>query len=236
MPSMDAQTEQSPDNVKKLKVTYQRIDLGEVTPNNIGQLKRLNSVIFPVAYSEQFYKNVLEVGEFAKLGRFDFVVLTSKERVSNERIREEKEWPGNISNTSVLGTRQNCKNGINNSLTLLTSAYFNDACVGAVCCRKEPIPNSPYRANLYIMTLGVLAPYRHLGIGTTLLNHILHHATLPSQTPKFVEIYLHVQTSNDEALAFYKRNDFEIVGTREGYYKRIEPPDAHILKRVLIKD
>ena len=78
MPSMDAQTEQSPDNTKKLKVTYQRIDLGEVTPNNIGQLKRLNSVIFPVAYSEQFYKNVLEVGEFAKLGRFDFVVLTSK--------------------------------------------------------------------------------------------------------------------------------------------------------------
>jgi len=72
--------------------------------------------------------------------------------------------------------------------------------------------------------------------GTTLLNHILHHATLPSQTPKFVEIYLHVQTSNEEALAFYKRNDFEIVGTREGYYKRIEPPDAHILKRVLIKD
>ena len=74
MPSMDAQTEQSPDKMKKLKITYQRTDLGEVTPNNIGQLKRLNSVIFPVAYSEQFYKNVLEVGEFAKLGRFDFVV------------------------------------------------------------------------------------------------------------------------------------------------------------------
>jgi hypothetical protein len=44
-------------------------------------------------------------------------------------------------------------------------AYFNDATVGAVCCRVESVPDQPYKA-LYMMTLGVLAPYRRNGLGT----------------------------------------------------------------------
>ena len=48
--------------------TTHRIALGEITPNNLGQLKKLNTVLFPVQYSEKFYKDVLEVGEFAKFG------------------------------------------------------------------------------------------------------------------------------------------------------------------------
>lgn len=42
------------------------------------------------------------------------------------------------------------------------TAYFNDLVVGAVCCRVE-VNND--QKKLYIMTLGVLAPYRRLGIG-----------------------------------------------------------------------
>uniref|UniRef100_A0A2R8PBW5 N-alpha-acetyltransferase 50, NatE catalytic subunit n=1 Tax=Callithrix jacchus TaxID=9483 RepID=A0A2R8PBW5_CALJA len=37
-----------------------RIELGDVTPHNIKQLKRLNQVIFPVSYNDKFYKDVLE--------------------------------------------------------------------------------------------------------------------------------------------------------------------------------
>lgn len=40
-----------------------------MTPHNIKQLKRLNQVIFPVSYNDKFYKDVLEVGELAKLGK-----------------------------------------------------------------------------------------------------------------------------------------------------------------------
>uniref|UniRef100_A0A8C2UN96 N-alpha-acetyltransferase 50 n=1 Tax=Chinchilla lanigera TaxID=34839 RepID=A0A8C2UN96_CHILA len=39
------------------------IELGNVTPHNIKQLKRLNKFIFPVSYNHKFYKDVLEVGE-----------------------------------------------------------------------------------------------------------------------------------------------------------------------------
>ncbi len=52
-----------------LYVCRGRTELGDVTVHNINQLKRLNQVIFPVTYNDKFYKDVLEVGELAKLGK-----------------------------------------------------------------------------------------------------------------------------------------------------------------------
>nr|CAI5843912.1 unnamed protein product [Callosobruchus analis] len=119
-------------------MTRENIELGNVTPHNIKQLKRLNSVVFPVSYNDKFYKDVLEAGELAKL------------------------------------------------------AYYNDIVVGAVCCRIDVSEKS---RRLYIMTLGCLYPYRKLGIGTMMVQHI--------------------------------------VETKEHYYKRIEPADAHVLQKTL---
>ena len=43
----------------------------------------------------------------------------------------------------------------------------------------------------------------------------------------------HVQTNNDEALQFYKKFDFFITETKEGYYKTVEPADAFVLQKTL---
>lgn len=112
------------------------IELGDVTPHNIKQLKKLNTVVFPVSYNDKFYIDVLDAGELAKL------------------------------------------------------AYYNDIVVGAVCCRIDMIEN---RRKLYIMTLGCLYPYRRLGIGSVMVNHILNYV---KDDGNFDSIYLWVQISH----------------------------------------
>ena len=82
------------------------------------------------------------------------------------------------------------------------------------------------------MTLGCLAPYRRLGIGTKMLRHVMD---IVEKDGNFDSVVLHVQVSNDVALEFYKRFGFEIVETKEAYYKRIEPADAHVLEKKIDK-
>jgi ribosomal protein S18 acetylase RimI-like enzyme len=84
---------------------------------------------------------------------------------------------------------------------------------------------------LYIMTFGVLAPYRNRGIGNALLNWVLKD--LCKDRLGLEAVYLHVQISNTEALEFYKKAGFEITETIENYYKRIDPPHCHILQKKL---
>jgi len=65
---------------------------------------------------------------------------------------------------------------------------------------------------IYISTLGVLAPFRKLGIGRMLLALILDlgcHC-----------IVLHVPTTATEAQKFYVKHGFTNVKMLEGYYKR----------------
>merc|ERR1711936_95363 len=110
-------------------------------------------------------------------------------------------------------------------------AYYNDVVVGAVCCRIDNTAaeeGKPSKRKLYIMTLGCLAPYRRLGIGTKMLRHVMD---IVEKDGNFDSVVLHVQVSNDVALEFYKKFGFEIVETKEAYYKRIEPADAHVLEK-----
>lgn len=39
--------------------------------------------------------------------------------------------------------------------------------------------------------------------------------------------------NNEGAIDFYKKFGFEIVETKQHYYKRIEPADAHVLQKTL---
>ncbi|KAF9963584.1 N-alpha-acetyltransferase 50 [Modicella reniformis] len=115
--------------------------------------------------------------------------------------------------------------------------YFNDICVGAVCCRKTNVEGSRTLQDLYIATLGILAPYRQYGLGSKLLKHVLENAELPpSSGPKIARVYLHVQTNNEQALKFYKKHGFEKKERCENYYPQFDESDAYLLEKVLIRE
>jgi hypothetical protein len=41
------------------------------------------------------------------------------------------------------------------------------------------------------------------------------------------------QINNEEAIKFYSRFGFEVAETIKGYYKRLDPPDAVLLRKQL---
>eukprot|EP00268_Persea_americana_P010805 TRINITY_DN1441_c0_g1_i2.p1 TRINITY_DN1441_c0_g1~~TRINITY_DN1441_c0_g1_i2.p1 ORF type:complete len:118 (+),score=18.93 TRINITY_DN1441_c0_g1_i2:82-435(+) len=67
-------------------------------------------------------------------------------------------------------------------------------------------------------------------LGTKLLNHVLD-LCLKQNIP---EIYLHVQTNNEDAITFYKKFGFEITDTIQNYYRNITPPDCYVLTKFVV--
>ena len=79
-----------------------------------------------------------------------------------------------------------------------------------------------------------------------MLEHVLN---VVKEDGNFTSIFLHVQINNESAIEFYKKFGFNIVETKEQYYKvlidllwtflswnylqRIEPADAHVLEKYL---
>jgi len=157
-----------------------RVSFASLTPNNLGTVRKLNSVLFPIKYSEKFYQDILHpsVEDFCKL------------------------------------------------------VYYNDVPVGTVCCRLE---TSDDETSLYIMTMGILAPYRSRGLGSTCLEQVLAAASSCTK-PKIKRVHMHVQTSNEAAKKFYERHGFQQTGIHQDYYKKIVPHDAWILERAVPVD
>ena len=76
------------------------------------------------------------------------------------------------------------------------------------------------------MTLGVTAPYRHLGYGAEILEKVI----MDAKSSEIKCIGLHVHVENRTALNFYGRRGFKILGKVDEYYKKISPNSAFILE------
>lgn len=113
---------------------------------------------------------------------------------------------------------------------MLPAAYLDNEAVGAIACRLEAQGG---RARLYIMTLGVLAPYRSRGIGSALLRRAM---AAVADDDMVVDAYLHVHVENEEAVVFYKRAGFHVGELVENYYKKLKPPHAVLLVHTFNRD
>mmetsp|Transcript_12326 Transcript_12326/g.29272 ORF Transcript_12326/g.29272 Transcript_12326/m.29272 type:complete len:186 (+) Transcript_12326:392-949(+) len=114
-------------------------------------------------------------------------------------------------------------------------AFHGGLAVGGIACRLEalkPHTAGRERARLYIVTLAVLPAYRCLGIGGQLLERVLKAVQFDENIE---EASLHVQTTNEEAIRFYKKYGFEVAEKLENYYRRLNPPDCYVLKKRLQK-
>ena len=116
--------------------------------------------------------------------------------------------------------------------------------VGGLVCRLDPslTPGSESHApqiidgsyDIYLQSLVLLSPYRENGLAAAALNSVIE-AAIQLDGMKIRALYAHVWTENTEGLEWYSARGFqkdeEVIS---GYYKRLKPDSAWILRRNLM--
>jgi hypothetical protein len=113
--------------------TPQRVSFAYLTPNNLGVVRKLNSVLFPIKYSEKFYHDILQpdVEDFCQLSKFHHAFTPHELH--------------NLGNTHRTSDSHHSD---------LSTVYYNDVPVGTFCSKIEAENG---RISLYLMTMGILA-------------------------------------------------------------------------------
>lgn len=183
-----------------------------VTDAHIPALRRINALLLPVNYTDSFYKAILDP---AQSGLFSRAIL----------FRD-------------------------------ADASAAPKVVGGLVCRLEPSPFDPAtgayspelarRAHarvsppdsrvLYVQSLGVLAPYRGLGLAAAAVEGIFDAVRAVAADARgnglnIGWVYAHVWTENHDALGWYARRGFERDAMLENYYFKLQPGSAWVMKR-----
>ena len=108
--------------------------------------------------------------------------------------------------------------------------YGTDVLCGGILCRYES-EDEPGVFTVYLMTIAVLEPYRRLGIGTMLLNRMIENLEKLGNVRK---LKLHVWTTNENAIEFYKKNGFTMDSIDENYYSSLEPKSAWVIHKEIV--
>ncbi|KAI4862227.1 hypothetical protein F4820DRAFT_431020 [Hypoxylon rubiginosum] len=115
--------------------------------------------------------------------------------------------------------------------------------IGGLVCRPEPSPfasSKPQAGSktpeddakpnaVYIQSLVLLAPYRQNGLAAALLDEVVR---LAAAAPFACgEVYAHVWTDNEDGLRWYLARGFAKHGQVNGYYFKLRPDSAWIVRR-----
>jgi len=68
---------------------------------------------------------------------------------------------------------------------------------------------------IHLMKIAVLSDWRRRGLGSALMEKMLASAHEQGAT----SIHLEVRDSNIDAIKFYEKHGFEVLGKRKGYYR-----------------
>lgn len=107
--------------------------------------------------------------------------------------------------------------------------------VGGIVCRLDRDEASK-TSSIYIQSLALLSPYRRHGLASAALDAIIESlVALPSTEFPITSLYAHVWTENTDALEWYKARGFsQELSVIEGYYSRLKPGSAWILRRSVV--
>ncbi|MCJ1475537.1 hypothetical protein MMC13_004200 [Lambiella insularis] len=197
------------------------ITIQPLTATTLPSFRRTISLLLPIRYPDAFYTSILSDPEVSSLSRAAF--WHDRPRPSKRKRSENPTLPAQ----PALHLDEDLSN----------EAHL----VGAIRCRIEPVPvpalepatsaGSPQTAHqLYVQALALLSPYRGHGIAAHLLEAVITEAL--KRYPNLTSVYAHVWEANEEGLDWYERRGFAVEEpVVEGYYRRLKPGGARIVRR-----
>ena len=200
---------------------HPNIFLQPLTESNMPAFKVLNTIL-PVAYSERFYTEILTCPVTAA------ITMAAIWKPALSRAAAV------ISNREDSSVSADCNvAGKNDCTGLLISA------IRCRLLRPKPDPSTstvPYTSNnaakptLYISTLATKPTYRSYGAATALLDSVVRRAL---SSFDICAVEAHVWDGHEDALAWYLRRGFAIIRREEGYYRRLRPTGAVLVRKML---
>lgn len=180
------------------------ITLEPCTAALLPSFKRLNTLLLPIPYPPKFYSEILSDPTTQSLT----LLAIWRDNPSSTITSTTSSQPGR-----VIGAIR-CR--------LLGNTALAGASPASLSGRN------PQKPLLYISTICVLSPYRHYGIAT----HLLETMTATAIKQHGVgAVGAHVWVNNDEGKEWYKKRGFAEVHFEEGYYSRLNPKGALVVRR-----
>ncbi|KAI7531043.1 hypothetical protein KC331_g14343 [Hortaea werneckii] len=193
------------------------IHLRACTKADIPALKRLNALLLPIPYPEAFYREILQdevTNNLTLLALWhDDPSLKDQEKGILVGAVRGRLLPSSSSTSTTKGA----------TTTLPTTA-------AAGTTLSTPKEGQREEKLLYLSTLVLLSPYRRHGIMTHMLRHLTQRAI---REYRVSSVGAHVWEANTEGLEWYARRGFAVVGREEGYYRRLEPKGAVVVRRAV---
>ena len=188
---------------ENLPVLPPNVTIMRCSKDHIKSFHRLNALLLPIQYPDAFYKETLEDEVIASITRVVLWTPTDSLRNGNSVVDQ-----------------------------LPSQVESEDKVVAGIRCRllaSPPHMPSTNEPNLYISTIGVLAPFRQLSLGSHLLEEIFQVAV---DDYGLTTVYAHVWEANEDGLEWYLKRGFTILRQEVGYYRKLAPrTDAWLIKR-----
>jgi N-alpha-acetyltransferase 50 len=186
-----------------------------IEQKHIEQLRRINSLLLPVTYTDSFYTGLLDPKVSGLLSR----VITWQDK--DDKAGEPQVIGGLVCRIEPAD-QPTLPNGHGRG--------SNGAVPGFLGGDEEHA--------LYMQALSLLSPYRSLGLAAMALEHVLATAALLPAAGMEVNIrsaYAHVWTENEDGLRWYDRRGFVNDGSEpvSGYYFKLRPDSAWLVRRKL---
>jgi ribosomal protein S18 acetylase RimI-like enzyme len=167
------------------------ISFRRIQPKDRMQIQALHEEWFPVEYQQEFYDDLCSHQRMCHSGHalYTVVAVIPKQKRNHNRTSSMDNNETDTSDEQIIACLVGC---------VLSAHKLNDN------SRQMLVPAWPHRHSrlFYIMTLGTVTKYRHLGLATQLVQQVME--TVVSRDQEMGTVYLHVITMNEAAIRFYE--------------------------------